>query len=150
MKPIDVMRFRSMGAIVNPLAGGAISSTSYNDAGNTSSITFLAGGGISASTDGLYPSDNISGQFWFAGGTPASEYEIRATSQSLVGTGSSSGTLGTWLSLLSNRGWSETKPSGNGGRTRTILFEIRDKATTTVVTSGTYTISALNSTGDPP
>ena len=148
MKPIDVMRFRSVGRL-GVLTGGSISSTTYNDTGNTSSVTFSNDGSVSASTGGIETTNTISGQKWYVG-TPDQTYEIRATSVSISGTGSSSGTYGTWLSLSTNRTWSETKPSGNGGRTREALFEIRRASDQVVVLSATYTISALNAVGDIP
>ena len=70
------------------------------------------------------------------------DYEIRATL--LSGTTPTSGTLGTWLSLSSNRSWSMVR-STDGTSSCSLTIEIRDTATSTVQGTATWSLSATKS-----
>lgn len=74
--------------------------------------------------------------------TTGGDYEARATLQS----GSSSGTMGSWLDLATSRTWIITagaKPGTIKNATSKFLLEIRDKATQIILTSATITLTAL-------
>lgn len=133
-------------AVINPLLGGTISSNSYDDAGNSSSVTFNADGTISASTDGLYAADNITGQEWYDG-TPDTTYEIKATLNAESGTGTKSGTFGSWLSFPQT--WGAAKLAGNGSKRIEFTVQIRRASDGNVMSNGTndYIAIATNSTG---
>lgn len=64
----------------------------------------------------------------------ASDYEVRAT---LLSGTLTSGTVGAWLSLGSSRSWSRVSNA-----TVTIVIEIRDAVTLSVLATGTITITA--------
>lgn len=131
-----------LSSIVNPLAGGSlIGDISYDDSGSTTSLTLNADGTIS----GSYHFGQTFSDEW-CDGTPDQTYEVKATVVSESGTGTKTGTFGTWLTFPQT--WTASKLSGNGGKSVTINFQIRRQSDTAVVSNGSnnYVISATNST----
>lgn len=77
---------------------------------------------------------------WLQSGYSAADYQIRVTKTS--GTNPTGDSLGTWLSLSSNRTWSLAR-STDGSSSATLTVEIRDAAApNTVRDSATYTLTA--------
>lgn len=70
---------------------------------------------------------------WLLGGTN-SDYEVRFTQTSGVGTGALNGTLGTWLGLGSDREINTTTTSGNTYEA-TVTVEIREASSGTILQS---------------
>ena len=127
-------------AVVNPLAGGSLAGdTSYDNVGSTSTITFNADGTISGS---YYFGQTFSDE-WYDG-TPDQTYEVKATVVAESGTGTKTGTYGSWLTFPQT--WTASKLSGNGGKSVTINFQIRRQSDAAVVSNGSnnYVLSATN------
>ena len=77
--------------------------------------------------------------------TYSGTYHIRATEQSApTGSGTATGTIGSWLALTSNRsfGLSDTQSAGNSGTSASqYLIEISDDGGTTTIDSGVVNFS---------
>lgn len=139
------------GAVVNPLLGGsAIGEIAYSSGDSDAYITFNANGTISATATPDFLTDTVNGQRWHTT-SPDQTYQIYATQISTSGTGTVSGTIGSWLSFPQT--WGVEKLGGtNGTKNRVLRFQIRRQSDTTIVSNGTndYTIACSTSTGDPP
>lgn len=90
-------------------ANGGIFDQRYNDSQATASVTLNTDGTIT--TDG---GQNTVNPRWlnYAEAGAGSSYWVRATTLSSSGTGSLSGTTGSWLQLSSARSWSATVSGG--------------------------------------
>lgn len=139
--------------ITNPLAGGVISSLAYDGADNTSYMTIHSDGSLSADSGAITEKvDTISGTRWFDG-PPDQTYEVFATLLGNSGTGTTSGTFGTWLPMTSDRTWFVEKVGGvNGARTCSVKFKFRRQSDSVVVSPDTnaYNISCATNVGSPP
>jgi hypothetical protein len=79
---------------------------------------------------------------WLPGGGTASDFQIRVDTLSTLGSGTRSGTTGSWLTLGVNRYWTLSKPGSSIGlATWEIQIEIR-QTTNPANTTGpvTYTL----------
>lgn len=114
-------------------------SVSDNVPSGTSTASFtLNSGGTYSSVGSLFAPSGT----WQTGTGTGSSYDARMT----VSSGSfTSGTTGSWISLSSNRTWSL---STTGAASVTGTLEIRDAATTAVLTSSSFYMDA--SVGLPP
>jgi len=72
------------------------------------------------------------------------DYEVKATVSS--GSNPSTGTVGSWQALSSNRAWSLRQVT-NGSSSSSLLIQIRDTATQTIQDSATWTLSVQLSSG---
>lgn len=104
---------------------------------STASFTLSSGGTYSSVGNAGAPSGT-----WQTGTGTGSSYDARMT---VSGGGFTSGTTGSWVSLSSNRTWSLSTTS-NAFASATL--EIRDAATTTVLTSSSFYMDV--SVGAPP
>lgn len=144
--------FYNNGTIVNPLLGGVVSSTTYSGAGNSSGMSFLPSGAITAFTSGVESTDTISGQRWFTD-TPDQTYQLYATLVSSTGIGTTTGTFGAWLTLDAVRSFGVERAGGtNGTRSSTLKFRIRRLVDGVVVSEDTtsFTIACATNTGPQP
>lgn len=96
------------------------------------SLSIRANGTWNASANASYSGT------WMVRGVN-SDFQVRVTKTS--GTATPSGTLGSWLSLTSDRSWTLQK-YGTGSSTCTILVEIRSSSTSEVLTSKSITLEA--------
>ena len=111
------------------VAGGTAVATYRLDAAGTISKTVF-GGGIS-----VY-------ETWLLSGVN-SDYQVRAT---LLSGGPLSGTAGTWQACSTSRTWTVSDAVADANEVAaSVLIEIRDVATTTVLTSATIAMSAMRS-----
>lgn len=79
---------------------------------------------------------------WLLSGS-ASAYDVRMTSLSSSGTGTLTGTVGSWLNLGTMRTWvARATAAVPGNYQNTLLCEVRDTATGTVLDSCTVTLSS--------
>lgn len=85
---------------------------------------------INSATDWIRPTTAASGT-----------YSVRATQTGSTGIGTRSGTLNTWLALSVDRIWSITR-NASGTATWTLTIEISDDGGSTVLDSGTVTLTA--------
>lgn len=120
---------------VNTVPGPATATASYT----------LTSTGVAQKVDGGASSD-IAGE-WYSQAPSVgigADYEVRATQLNKTGGGTLTGTLNTWTSLNSNQSWSfsQTGTSTENFSSIDLLIEIRDSATTTVVTDAEITLSA--------
>lgn len=106
MKPIDVMRYRSTGGVVNPLSVSASSSAGAPTV--TAQVTFA--------DNGVY-TDGDAGN-WYLPTTVGigASYEIKLdiTSSNLAG-GATIGSYGSWLALSSDRTFGVLRSSASPG-----------------------------------
>lgn len=120
--------------------GGAVSidSRTVLKAGNGSATVSAT---YSLDSDGnAYDHSGALLELWLDSGA-AGDFDVRATLQSGTLT---SGTTGSWLSLALSRTWGASASPGQS-RSATVLIEIRDANSLTVIDSATITISAENS-----
>jgi hypothetical protein len=125
------------GTGVNPIniSAKSVSKTTTNGTAATSSFTFR--------TDRTVKNqDGATLQTWLDAGYSPADYQIRATLVS--GNAPTGSSLGTWLSLSTNRTWSLTDPAGSSGsKTCKVKLEIRDAGgDNTIRDTATYTMSA--------
>ena len=110
----------------------------------TASITFNTDGTVDlARSHGV--TSELDVYDWVIPNNPTKTYHIRATQVSApTGTGTATGTIGSWLQLNSNRsfGLSDTQSAGSSGSsTSQYTIEISDDGGTTTIDSGTVTFS---------
>jgi len=110
----------------------------------TASITFNTDGTVDlARSHGVTSEPDV--YDWVIPNNPTKTYHIRATQVSApTGTGTATGTIGSWLQLNSNRsfGLSDTQSAGSSGSsTSQYTIEISDDGGTTTIDSGTVTFS---------
>lgn len=134
---ISLSDFYGKSAASVQLPGGSVQDLTASPGTATATLTFESDGEISWSGFTV-PSPLL--DWWTQAPTAGigSSYEVRATLSS--GVAPSLGTLGTWLTLSSNRFW-ENVQSSIGARSSTLLIEIRPTGGA-VAASGSYTITA--------
>jgi hypothetical protein len=132
MKPIDVMRFRSLGAVVATVDVAASSAAASPTV--TAQVTFA--------TDGTY-TDGDSGN-WYLPTTPniGNSYEIKLdiTSSFLSG-GATVGTYGSWLALSSDRTFGVLRSSSSPG-TNSVSGNLSIRIGGVTVVTGTFSFDA--------
>lgn len=129
IKPLVQMGADFTATTTDLTPGPATASATFFSAGNYSGVTSISGGPVG---DWLNDKSGLPGD--------AGNYEIQAVLVS--GTTPTSGTMGVWLSLSSNRVWSNTKTTTVGSKTSTIDFTIRETADPTNQDTIRVTITA--------
>ncbi len=138
------------GVIINPFAFGAAAAFAVDLPATTQNairakINGTAGAGWRFNPDGTVDRDmngwtsGVHNWGTPTGGTPGSDYQIKATLNS--GTSPDGDAVGSWLALSSARTWTHTR-NADGIDECTLTIEIRDTATSTVQDTGTYYIKA--------
>ena len=125
--------------------GGGSPTITLSNASPSKSGTGSQTAAYSVNSDGTVKLNGSATVFenWISDATKAGNYQVRATFVS--GNTLSSGTLGTWMTLTSNRFWNLTNAASNDTTLSTVLtVEIRDTATSTVRATATITISATS------
>lgn len=143
-------KFFSSGSVVSPLEGGAISSITYSGGGNSSSMSFLPDGSLSAATGGMDESDTITGDRWFTD-TPDQAYAVYATLVSTSGGGTTSGTFNTWLPISGNPTWGVGRGGTTTGfRSINVKFKVRriSDSVEVIPDTNSFFISAGTDTSD--
>lgn len=155
------------GYVESTINGGVVSYVvkQFDAAAGTAkaSITFTTGGAVttavtsSNATLDATKTQTVGSQTWYQGIVDSSLYQIKASATNIqVPSGPSNvfgGTLGSWIDLDVNRVWDIELGVNDidGSYDANLTFEIREKASTTVVTttSGTFKLDATLIDQDP-
>lgn len=128
------------GSVFHLSAYDALASIYFGTTGSYPYTVDLAKVSSACGSTAAFLSYSQIGNDWLPGGGTPGDFEVRANTVSLSGSGlTTSGTTGTWLTLNTSRGWTLTKDSSFiGVGTWTLDFEVRQKTnpanTTGVVT----------------
>lgn len=131
--------------VVVPLPGGTVSSTTATPTNAAATLNFTSTGTVTSSRAGI--GSTVSHNWHLAPGAGVgNSFWLRATVTS--GTNPTTGSINSWVQLSGTTTWQNSDTLANGlAVTSTLLIEIAtDSGGSNVVTSGSYTLTAMKDT----